>query len=469
MNLWAYSMKALASTLHLPKTLFICFLAALVLMAVSAVSFVQLPAGHSAELTAPEKALMFLEDVVEVDVAKYDVTLASNWVDYPPHWGGLAEEVVRHDLDGGNESSLRVTCRFREDTVHSYSLQASRGSPIFAEPQPTSLLDAAKGFIKRYQTYFKASYIKEMRSMLDMVDGTEDATVTSGNMKLTILNQEVQNDPTVEPVARTLFEWTYTVNDVDAPQNVVRVTFEEGVFKSLVDDWNLYSVGSSEVNVSREEAISLARKAAEDYKLQIYLEDGLTDVEFKLADEPVRAGLSMYPRETLTVYPFWRIELYFDKHYYSAYGIQVGIWADTGEIKSCESLSGLGGAIPEQEQTEPPTEQDQTAASTEQNDDAAASTNIYIITAAAATALVAAALLIHFRKARKTATKAEDNAGNTVTTEQMGQTYGYQVIPEFPSCIILPFLFAAALTAILYKRRLPKNPSNQQKPFIVGD
>ena len=365
MNLWAYSMKALASNLHLPKTPFILFLAALILMAVLAVSFIQLLTEYSAELTAPEKTMMFLEDVVEVDVAKYNATLASNWVDYPPHWGGLAQEVVRYDLDGGNESNLRVTCRFREDMIHSYSLQVRKGSPFFAELQPTSLLDAVKGFLERYRTYSKASYIKEMRSMLDMVDATEietikesnvyssvlpphskvviedgvrrdikTITVTEANVKLTITN--IVDSYSVERVS---FEWTYTVNGLGVSQNVVRVTFDDGVFKSLVNDWDLYSIGSSEVNVSREEAINLARNAAEDYTLQIYLEDGLTDVEFNLVDEPVKAVLSMYPRETLTVYPFWRIELYFDKHYYSAYGIQVGIWADTGEIESCESLS----------------------------------------------------------------------------------------------------------------------------------
>lgn len=357
-------MKALA-TLHLSKTPFIFFLAALILIAVLAVSFIQLPAESPAELTAPEKALMFLEDVVEVDVAKYNATLASNLVDYPPHWGGLAEEVVRYDLDGGNESNLRVTCRFREDMLHSCSLKVSKGSPIFAEPQPTSLLDAVKGFLERYQTYSKASYIKEMRSMLDRVDATEietikesnvyssvlpphskvviedgvrrdikTITVTEANVKLTITN--IVDSYSVERIS---FEWTYTVNGLDVPQNVVSVTFDDGVFKSFGNNWDLYSIGSSEVNVSREEAINLARNAAEDYTLRIYLEDGLTDVEFNLGDEPVKAGLSMYPRETLTVYPFWRIELYFDKHYYSAYGIQVGIWADTGEIESCESLS----------------------------------------------------------------------------------------------------------------------------------
>jgi len=101
------------------------------------------------------------------------------------------------------------------------------------------------------------------------------------------------------------------------------------------------------------------------------------------------------------VYPFWRIELYFDKYYYSAYGIQVGIWADTGEIESCKSLSGLG-PISEEDPTESSTEQTLTS----ENDDTA-STNMYIITAATVIALVAAALLIHFRKIRKTATKPE--------------------------------------------------------------
>jgi len=388
-------MNTTASNLHSLMSSLPRFLVALILMTVLSVSFVQLPAAYSAELTAPEKTMMFLEDVVEVDVAKYNVTLASNWVDYPPHWGGLAEELVRYNLDGGNESNLRVTCRFREDTIHSYSLQVSKGSPFFADPQPTNLLDAAKEFLERYQTNSGASYTQEMRKMLDKIEETKDATITSGNIKLTVLNQEVQNYP-AEAVDRTLFEWTYTVNGVDAPQNVVRVTFEEGVFKSLVNDWDLYSIGSSEVNVSREEAINLARNAAEDYTLRIYLEDGLTDVEFNLADEPARAELFMYPRETLTVYPFWRIELYFDKYYYSAYGIQVGIWADTGEIESCESLSGLG-PIAEEDPTESSTEQTLTS----ENDGTVSSMNMYIIILATATIIAIGIATLAYKKKHK--------------------------------------------------------------------
>ena len=371
--------------------------AILIIMLVLLFTLLHVPTAYSAELTAPEKTLTFLKDVVKVDMTKYNATLASNWVDYPPHWGGLAEEFVRYNLDGGNESNLRVTCRFRENMLYSCSLKVRKGSPLFAEPQPTRLLDAAKGFLERYQTYSGASYIQKMRSTLDTVDKTEDATIKSDNIKLTISNQEIQNDPTVEAIERTSFEWTYTVNGVDAPQNVVRVTFEKGVFKSLVNNWDLCNIGSSKVNVSKEEAINLARNAAEDYRLQIYLSDGLTDVEFNLADEPVSAELFMYPRETLTVYPFWRIELYFDKFYYSAYGVQVGIWADTGEIESCESLSGLGGPIAEEDSTESSTEQSLTS----ENNGTASSMNIFIITTTAACVVTIIAATIVLRKKRK--------------------------------------------------------------------
>jgi len=315
----------------------------IVLLLVLAFPLLQLPKAYSAELTAPEKTLTFLKDVVKIDMTKYNATLVSNWVDYPPHWGGLAEEVVRYNLDVVNESKLYVTCRFRENMLYSCSLQVLKGSPIFAESQPTKVVDATKGFLERYQTYSEASYIQTMCDMLDTVDLTKDATITSGNVKLTTSNQEIQNDPTVEAIERTSFEWTYTVNGVDASQNVVRVTFEGGVFKSFRNNWNLYKIGSSNVNVSREEAINFARNAAEDYTLQIYLDDGLTDVEFNLVDEPVTAELFMYPKETLTVYPFWRVELYFDKYYYSAYGIQVGIWADTGEVNDISTLMSMLG------------------------------------------------------------------------------------------------------------------------------
>lgn len=49
---------------------------------------------------------------------------------------------------------------------------------------------------------------------------------------------------------------------------------------------------------------------------------------------------------------------------------------------------------------------------------------------------------------------AEDNANNTITTEDMGYEYQYHVIQEFPSLITMSLLMLAMmLTIIMYKRK----------------
>lgn len=137
------------------------------------------------------------------------------------------------------------------------------------------------------------------------------------------------------------------------------------------------------MNVSREEAIRMARELAEDYELIIITGyDNKTDnyiytkVQFKILDEPVTAQLITASREPLKLYPFWHVQLYFDKMYYTADGIEVGIRADTGEVLYCKAtgISGspLGGdstATPSSvTSTEPPPEADSTLPQTEPSD-----------------------------------------------------------------------------------------------------
>ncbi|MHC3128482.1 MAG: hypothetical protein IBV52_00175 [Candidatus Bathyarchaeota archaeon] len=59
-------MNTIASNLHSLMSSLPRFLVALILVAVLTVPFVQLPKAYSAELTAPEKTLTFLKDVVKV-------------------------------------------------------------------------------------------------------------------------------------------------------------------------------------------------------------------------------------------------------------------------------------------------------------------------------------------------------------------------------------------------------------------
>jgi hypothetical protein len=49
---------------------------------------------------------------------------------------------------------------------------------------------------------------------------------------------------------------------------------------------------------------------------------------------------------------------------------------------------------------------------------------------------------------------AEDNAGNAISSEELGYDCQYQVIPEFPSSLVLPiFMIATLLAVIVYGRK----------------
>jgi len=64
-----------------------------------------------------------------------------------------------------------------------------------------------------------------------------------------------------------------------------------------------------------------------------------------------------------------------------------------------------------------------------------------------------------------------DGIGDTpyVIDDNTQDNYPFvNIIPEFPSWVLLPLLLIATLVAIICKKRLNKNLSNQQKPFILG-
>jgi hypothetical protein len=62
---------------------------------------------------------------------------------------------------------------------------------------------------------------------------------------------------------------------------------------------------------------------------------------------------------------------------------------------------------------------------------------------------------------------AEDNVGNTITTQELGYYYQYSVIPEFPSVIValLGLAFVATMTSLSKKRfgNTALRKSNQQR------
>jgi len=169
-----------------------------------------------------------------------------------------------------------------------------------------------------------------MSNMLASVTGTENTEITQNNTKLTV---SVSGDTTG-------VQWFYTENGVDFSQKGVYLEYENGVLKELTDGWFLLKIGSTQVNVSSDQAIEFARSAVKGFTWKA--EDGTAVSTFTVLDTPVSVVFHPTQREEyLTLVPYWYVTLYLDKVYPGGVNrIGVGVWADTGKVADIKTLSG---------------------------------------------------------------------------------------------------------------------------------
>ncbi len=294
------------------------------------------------ESTAPEKVLTILENVVGLDMAKYSTDLEFYAQAPFLYFDVLPQEDVKYALES-NESKLEVICAFVDEKLRSMSMYVTDGSPLTTQPT-TSPLEMAKDFLDKYQTYSDASYYSTLRSMLDSVEADKNITKTSENIKLEV----------TVTANRTDFRWKYTFNGVEATSKCVVLNFRQGFLKYFIDSWSFWTIGSTDLNVSEEEAIEIAMNAAENYSWNVSMggdNPPVTVTEFNVVGvSETTLDIGNYPTKNesrdgdpLTLYPGWHVKLYFDKLYPGqVYGLNIGIWADTGEVNDIRELLTLG-------------------------------------------------------------------------------------------------------------------------------
>ncbi len=306
---------------------------ALVLVMFSVLLLLQVSTACSAEFSAPEKALTFLTDIIGLDMTKYDATLTNNHVEYPSDLNGLAKEYVDYTI-GSIESNLDVAIRFRNGSLVYCKIYAYNNSLRFVNPS-TSVLDATKDILQKYQTYAGGSYIQTMRDMLDTVTDVKNMTKSVGNIKLKISTG-----------TDTCIDWMYTSNGIDFEKKRIHFSFRDGTFRSFRDDWSLYKIGSDSVIVSEEDAISIAMDATKNMpKLHGSVDNETVVLQPRVVEEPVEAELMVGIKEPLTLYPLWHVQLYFDKLYGNYYGVAVDVWANTKEISGTPYGTGIMGSF----------------------------------------------------------------------------------------------------------------------------
>jgi hypothetical protein len=276
------------------------------------------------------EVVTFLRDVIHLDMTKYEARLATKATNYWPMLDGIAQTTGQYELDSsslGGTSILTVNFAFWDSELLSCSFyENSRGPTQYSKQPAADLKNAVSDLLERYQTYTGDTQIAQMRSLLDAAQVASNDTKSVGNLALTVY---------VEEDDHTLFTWGNIVNGVDYSR--LRLVFRDGAFSEFADDRGFYTLGSSEANVPKEEAINIALEYAKTYS---YMSGDKEITNFGIVEGQIRSEAAVLNRtKRMELYPCWIVDLPLDKIYPGGVAIiKVMVWADTGEVISCEAL-----------------------------------------------------------------------------------------------------------------------------------
>jgi hypothetical protein len=156
--------------------------------------------------------------------------------------------------------------------------------PVINDSHYTSMLDAVKSFLEKYQTYSKLDSTK-LIAMLDNVDITKNTTTIANTTKLTIINS-LSGD------CLTSFKWAYTANGVDYTS--LQVSFQkDGTFSSFRDDRAICTIGDTSINISEAQAIDIALKNLPYYSYN--MPDHTIVSDFNVTEDRITAKLAASP------------------------------------------------------------------------------------------------------------------------------------------------------------------------------
>ena len=273
------------------------------------------------------RPLDFIEDVIQFDLSKYHIQLLNSDAKFRSDLGGFVEETSLYSLTN-NEDKFDIALRFRDQLLSTYQILDLNGSPIYYEPQPSDLLDAAANLLDRYKIFGDASYLEEMKNLLSGIEEIENIEILQDNMKLKVTSFGNETE----------FVWVYSKDGLDYSPKSLSLIFQGDILRKIIDGWFLFENDSFEVNISEEEAIRLARSAVSDFTWSY---EGEIVSDFLLLEDVVDVEFVPHPRDAASILvPYWYVTFGLDGVYPGDVGlIAVGLWADNGEIVNIRVLT----------------------------------------------------------------------------------------------------------------------------------
>ncbi len=309
---------------------------------------------NASQLKMRSQAVSSMSNLFGFDMSKYNVTLTGDYslsAQMFPQYGGLSPENVQYNLTSVDGNIVNEEVEFLNGSAIHYQLYYygnatnNLATPNYLQPTPLTLSQKVITFLTRYQNFSRASYIQpmldlvrnnsldEMLSTLNISNATNSASVINNNLKMEVSANEYSTE--------ILFMPSY--GGADYPNGINLDILNNGNIDTFTDQQSLYSIGSTTINVSKDDAINTAWNAANN--ISTVSIDGVGNVSIHFMNNPM---INLYGsvRDNMKAYPFYFIQIPTDKVYYTVDGVQVGIWADTGQVAFCELTGFEGQPIP---------------------------------------------------------------------------------------------------------------------------
>lgn len=293
-----------------------------------------MPAAHATEPTIQEKSISILNNVAGIDLTKYNVT--SKTAPAYRYFDAFLEDNTLLTLES-QSSKIDVLCTFAKGKLHILNVLETEGAPSMTRQAP-NVAAMATSFLNDYADFSGNALYNDLSLTLNDVNLSKNSTATVGNVKL-------RANVTTNYVT---FSWIYTSNGVDAAEKSVALGYKNGFLNYFLDTWDLYKVGSTTVNLSKDEAVAIAMKSAKTFSYKVGSGNDTFEVkDFNITRAMVTqllfcSSIGMDKArgdDALTIYPMWRIGIGLDKFYPgNVYGIYVDIWADTKEVKQVQEV-----------------------------------------------------------------------------------------------------------------------------------
>jgi hypothetical protein len=288
---------------------------------------------------AKDKALAFLQDVIQLDMTKYNITLISDNMLQPLTQSSVPEEDIDYNLSA-NGVVLDFGCVFKNNALTYARMDNIGSSSNFQTNISTNISQSTIAALEGYQTY-TGENLQDMTNALANVDATQNITKISGDIKLTVQSIPLETDISL----------TYTINGTD--YTGLGFAFRNGQFFAFKDDRNQWTIGNTDVNINKTQAINIAQQYMKTYSYNLY--NGVLVNQFNISN--INAELNTYPRDnTTTIYPYWNVQVNLNDSFPpNIYAISIGIWADSGTVFNAQPL-GVGGGLPPSTSTSAPSQ-----------------------------------------------------------------------------------------------------------------